>query len=399
MEHKQFFMNPGWTIDASFPGGNISVDEINNDDVVLRQDFRDSKGGWFYWAFQVRGAEGQRLTFHFAGGDVLGMRGPAVSDDNGASWRWLGDEVVSREDPQDVTFAYDFPAQQTKVLFAFCPVYTEQDLYRFLRQFEGNTNLRKEVLCRSRNGKEVDFLRIGNPSAKTQLVLTCRHHACEATASYFLEGILEAFLREDEIGSWLRANVDCAVVPFMDKDGVEKGDQGKNRAPHDHNRDYMGEPADSIYPEVAALRQWMTTGASKKKSCIALDLHCPHIRGVENDTVYFVGQPNQQIWQEVNALSAIWERLPSVSIPFEKSNNIPFGETWNTDKNFVDGKSFTWWASELSNVRLAAAMEMPYASASDAAVTPASYRELGRSLAEALRLYLQGTVETPNVVA
>ena len=43
-----------------------------------------------------------------------------------------------------------------------------------------------------------------------------------------------------------------ALVPFVDKDGVEEGDQGKNRAPRDHNRDYAGA---SMYPETGALRE------------------------------------------------------------------------------------------------------------------------------------------------
>lgn len=377
------------TINTNFPGGNILLDKVEGDDIFLRQDLRDTTTNWFYWAFEVRGAEARRLKFHFTGGDVLGVRGPAVSEDNGTAWRWLGDEIVNRDSSEDVTFSYDFSAQQTKVLFAFCPTYTQVHLGRFLADEAKSTFVQKDVLCHSRNGKDVEFLRIGNESSLVKVLFTCRHHACETMASYFLEGVLEAILAEDEIGSWLRANVDCAVVPFMDKDGVEAGDQGKNRAPHDHNRDYGGETADSIYPEVAAVRQWVTTRPQEEKSCIVLDLHCPHIRGNANEYVYFVGVPDQQIWQEVNELSTIWETLSSGSIRFEKSNNLPFGEKWNTGSNYGAGKSCTKWASELSNVRLSAALEMPYANASGAEVTPESCRELGRSLAEALRIYLE----------
>lgn len=384
-------MNQSFSIDADFPGGNIVVEEVKANDVFLRQDLRDTTTNWFYWAFQVCGAQEQRLIFHFTGGDVLGVRGPAMSDDNGKSWQWLGNDVVSREDSADVNFSYDFSAQQTKVLFAFCPVYTQVHLDNFLADDAKSTFVRKEILCHSRSGREVEFLHLGNPAAATKVLLTCRHHACEAMASYFLEGLLEAILGEDELGKWFRENVDCAVVPFVDKDGVEAGDQGKNRAPHDHNRDYAGETADSIYPEVAALRQLLTAWPSEEKSCIVLDFHCPHIRGSENENVYFVGVPDQRIWQEVEELSAIWENLNSGSTRFEKHNNLAFGEKWNTGSNYAAGKSCTKWASELSNVRLAAAMEMPYANASGSEVTPASCRALGRSLAAALRAYFDMT--------
>jgi hypothetical protein len=381
-------MNHELTIDAHFPGGNIAVETIKINDVFLHQDLRDTPG-WFYWAFQVSGAHARRLTFHFTGGDVLGVRGPAMSNDNGTSWQWLGDEIVSRENPKDVQFSYDFSPQHTKVLFAFCPIYTQVHLDNFLAKVPKSTFVRKDILCHSRAGREVEFLHLGNPDAAIKVLLSCRHHACEAMASYFLEGVLEAFLSEDEIGKWFRENVDCAVAPFVDKDGVEAGDQGKNREPHDHNRDYAGEISDSIYPEVAALRRWLMAWPREQKSCIVLDFHCPHIRGNENEYVYFVGVPDQQIWQEVNELSAIWESLPSGSIRFEKSNNLPFGEKWNTGNNYAAGKSFTKWASELSTVRLAAAMGMPYANASGTEVTPASCRALGRNLAAALREYIK----------
>ena len=41
-------------------------------------------------------------------------------------------------------------------------------------------------------------------------------------------------------------------VPFVDYEGVIRGDQGKSRVPHDHNRDYNERP---LYPEVAAIQK------------------------------------------------------------------------------------------------------------------------------------------------
>jgi hypothetical protein len=382
-------MNPELIIDADFPGGNILVEKIDGADIYLRQDLRETTSGWFYWAFRVRGAT-RRLTFHFTGGDVLGVRGPAVSYDGGTSWQWLGAAEVSRNEG-DVAFSHNFSPQQAGVLFAFCPTYTETNLDQFLTRWKTSA-LRRETLCRSRAGRAVELLRTGDPSAKFQLLLTCRHHACEAMASYFLEGLFEAILSQDEMGAWFRGQVDCVVVPFVDKDGVEAGDQGKNRQPHDHNRDYGGEVSDSIYPEVAALRQWMASWLSSEKRGVVLDLHCPHIRGNENEDIYFVGVPHPQVWHEVMELAGIWECLPGGTLPFAKRNNIPFGQKWNTGGNYAAGKSFTKWASELPEVRLAAAMEIPYATAGGAEVTPASCRELGRTLAKALRIYWKKSV-------
>jgi hypothetical protein len=317
----------------------------------------------------------------------VGVRGPAASFDGGVTWRWLGNEIFNRENRDDVIFSYQFAPQETEVLFAFCPTYTERNLNEFLASQQQSTQLQKSTLCQSRGGKDVELLRLGNPSSNLKLLLTCRHHACEAMASYLLEGVLEAMLGENEVGEWLRSSIDCAVVPFMDKDGVEAGDQGKNREPHDHNRDYKGEIEDSIYPEVTALRRFANEWLRPEDRLIALDLHCPHIRANENEDVYFVGGPSPQVWQQVQELSCIWESVGESAIPFEQCHNLPFGEKWNTANNYAAGKSCSRWAGELPQARLAAAIEMPYANAGGAEVLPGTCRELGQSLAKALQIY------------
>ena len=379
-------MTQKFTINADFPGGNILVEKAEEDHVYLRQDLRDTSTFWFYWAFCIRGAQGRNITFHFTGGDVLGVRGPAVSYDNGASWQWLGDNVVNRDNNEDITFSHEFLPKHTKVLFAFCPVYTQQNLDTFLSHIPKSTFLQKDILCKSRKGRDVELLRLGNSSSAIKVLFTCRHHSCEATASYVLEGILETLLGEDETGNWWRENIDVAVIPFVDKHGVEEGDQGKNRAPHDHNRDYAGE---SIYPEVRAIRQFVPDWLRENDSCIALDLHCPHIRGDANEDIYFVGSPSPQIWKETQKFSRIWEKLNNSPIPFDPCNNLPFGQKWNVANNYAQGKSFGKWACELPNMRLASAIEFPYANAGAAEVNPENYRELGNCLAKALREYLE----------
>ena len=40
-------------IDCDFPGGNIIAERIDDDDVFVRQDLRDTDRDWFYWYFRV----------------------------------------------------------------------------------------------------------------------------------------------------------------------------------------------------------------------------------------------------------------------------------------------------------------------------------------------------------
>ncbi len=68
-----------------------------------------------------------------------------------------------------------------------------------------------------------------------------------------MEGLMEGALSNDAAGLWIQVNAEFLFVPMMDTDGVEDGDQGKNRAPFDHNRDYAG--LSPRYPEVMALKE------------------------------------------------------------------------------------------------------------------------------------------------
>ena len=382
-------MNTAFSVDADFAGGNIIVERIVDDEVFLRQDLRDTVGDWFYWAFRVRGGAGRNLKFHFTGSDVVGVRGPAISMDKGLTWQWLGAGDVSRSAGENTSFVASVPANISEVIFALCPLYTQNHLDVFLSKPDIHASVGRQFFCLSRTGREVEMLRLGSETASYGVLFSCRHHACETMASYCLEGFIEAVVSEDALGQWLRENVNFAAVPFMDKDGVEAGDQGKNRRPYDHNRDYGGEISDSIYPEVRALRGFAPAWCQKHKTNLLFDFHCPWLRGEYNEEIYFVGGPDAQIWERVEQFSALLEEQCSGPISFGQSHNLPHGVGWNVlDGNAIGGCTFAKWASELPGVGFATTLEVPYANAGGTEVTPQSCRALGRDLAATVQRYL-----------
>ena len=164
------------------------------------------------------------------------------------------------------------------------------------------------------------------------------------------------------------------------------GDQGKNRAPRDHNRDYLGE---SIYPEIAALRALMPEW-SRGRLDAGFDLHCPWIRGTHNDCIYIVGAADQRVWAEQQKLGAILERVRRGALPYQASDNLPFGRAWNVAENEPTGMSCSRWLAGLLGTRLAASLEIPYAAARGVQVTAESARTFGADLARAAAEYLRG---------
>ncbi len=372
----------GFTIDADFPGGNIIIDKIEGNHVFLHQDLRDTEGDWFYWYFRVRGANEETLRFEFTQSNVIGVQGPAISKDAGETWSWLGPDSV-----QSQSFSYTFQKDEQDVRFCFAIPYLESNLRRFLQQHTGNPSLQTTILCNSTKDRAIEKIHLGNleGTCRHRVLLTCRHHACEMIASYVLEGIMESILTDRQEGAWLRENVEFAVIPFMDKDGVEDGDQGKNRRPRDHNRDYLGE---SLYPSVKALRAFVPQW-SQGRLRIALDLHDPYIRGLHNEWIYFVGGPNQEIWDRVRRFSLLLADIRSGPLVFDPKNNLAFGQAWNTGNNYATGKSFARWASEQPGIEIATTIEIPYAQSSGTNITTENARIFGASLAKAIAQYLR----------
>lgn len=372
------------------PGGNIIVEREECGIVWLSPDFRHMQEGckWFYWSFRARNTV--PVTAVFSHRNYIAAHGPAISRDGGNSWDWLGREKVKarQTDEHQVELSFDIPAvpDGEDVRYAFCPQYQASDLQAFLKRHEDNPFLKVAELCKSRKGRSVEWLKISGSSRPEKIIwLLARHHSCEAMASHVMEGFLDAVLGDDEVGRTLRENREIVAMPFMDKDGVEEGDQGKLRHPHDHNRDYNEKP---IYPEVAAAIRF---GKKHKDSMAAFfDLHCPMVHGPWDNRFYLVGSPLPKVSVRQDAFMKAFNETRSGAIKAHAEGVLHFGEAWNANTNFSAGKNAALWAGEFfSNAGIVASFEIPYANAEGVEVNPRSARRLGQDLAAALACHLR----------
>lgn len=369
-------------IDAAFPGGNIVVERVDGDEAWVRQDLRDTDMDWFYWCFRVRGAAGRLLRVHFTGSGAFGTRGPAVSFDEGRAWSWLGREAVEGK-----SFRCAIPTDASEVRFSFAMPYQESRWLQFMHAAEACPSVQQGILCVTPRGRPVEraILCAEEHPPAYRVVVACRHHCCEMMANYALEGLVDWTLR-DAKAAWLRRHVECFVIPFADKDGVEDGDQGKGRRPRDHGRDYEGE---CLYAETRAIRAQIPEWGDGRLR-VGLDLHCPYLGGKGNEEIYLVGSPHERVAREQLRFAGILESVADGPLPFSSADFVPFGTRWNTRENYASGKGFAQWVSELPGVTLGTAFEIPYATANGAEVNQASARRFGADLGKALSAYLRG---------
>ena len=373
-----------FAIDAQFPGGNVVVDKIDGHTVSLSPDLAGTTEPWFYWYFRVHGAGGRTLSFVF-NKDYVGVRGPGVSLDAGKTWTWLGSAAV-----KDGIFSYTFPAGADEVRFSVGMPYVRADFERFVAKHKENPYLEVGMLTKTPKGRDVVLVRVGdkNRTVPNAIAITGRHHCCEMMASYVLEGILAGALADDEAGRWLRAHADFLFVPFMDTDGVEDGNQGKNRAPHDHNRDYAGAP---LYREVAALKERLQAWAAGRP-LVFLDLHNPALKTDIHETVHFLEPDDRHQAQRLDELTTLLERNQQGPIIYSRHTTMRFGTGYNRP---TAGTS-AGWAQSLPNTILGCTLETAYANAGGSEVNAHSARELGRDLTMALKDLLNANLGSPS---
>lgn len=237
--------------------------------------------------------------------------------------------------------------------------------------FAAKHNLNVTKLCDGYKGSQIPLVEFGE--GDKSLVLTARHHACESTGSYVLEGVLDELLQNPLEGY----KVFC--VPFVDYEGVIRGDQGKRRAPHDHNGDYSyDEP--SIYPETTAIRKYV----DDNKCCLAFDFHSPWHKWDSNDHAFLV----QNCFEKIDKLNRFGEILESCitenSLKYFHKNDYPFMHGWNMGR----GKGFSRYMIARDEIDLACTLETTYFGLADNVVSQDKMVELGHCFARAIKKYI-----------
>lgn len=327
------------------------------DTFFLENELRDTTADWFYWAFCVEGAQGKTLTFQMQR-HRLGYFGPAVSHDL-VNWHWLG--TVDGD-----SFTYTFGEQENRVYFAHSMLYHPS---RFA-EFAEKQGLKIRELCIGCKGSSVPCVEFGD-GTKT-IILTARHHACESTGNYVLEGVLES-LSKDPIPGY---RVFC--VPFVDYEGVIRGDQGKARAPYDHNRDY-DHNAPSLYPECAAIRDY----AAKHGCTFAFDFHSPWHKGGKNDTAFIVRKREDRTDLNDRFGALLEESITEDAFRYEMVNDQLPETEWN-----LFGNHFSCYMSLIPENQLTFTLETAYFGTPENQVSEEKLLALGRCFTKALRAYI-----------
>ena len=347
-------------INTEFEGGNIEVLSINSDTVRIAVQLRDTVEDWFYWAFRVCGAQGRTVTFDFTDKAYVGYYGAAVSRGN-ADWHWsnTANEAFTQ-------FKYAFGADEDVVYFCHDMRYGTRRFFSLADRL----GLPVRTLAVSKKGRDIPYVRFGE--GNETIMLTARHHACESTGNYVMEGVLEILKRN------ILPDISVLAVPFVDLDGVVDGDQGKLRSPHDHNRDYAGE---SIYSSAAAIRKLADT----ENIIYAFDFHSPWHFGGRNDLCFAVRNREEETDKATIQFNSFFEeetQCNSNAFQYRLGNDLPINCEWNTPSELYTSCVSSF--GKRPNNRLAFSLETPYFGKPDNMVSQDRLVALGHCFGRAI---------------
>ena len=228
--------------------------------------------------FRVHARAGSKLTFEFLNldnvwngqpGSVAGeLKTVAISQD-GRTWTTVptdslpGNRVQLRVEMRGPTLT-----------IARIEPYRLSDLERMLGSIRTNSGARISTIGKTVAGRDVEVVRLGNPSAPYRVFVRARAHPWESGSNWVAQGLVERLLKDDDDARRFLRVYNVSLLPMANKDGVARGGTRFNLRGKDLNRNW-DKPADpELAPENAALEKWLEAEiASGRRPHFAIELH------------------------------------------------------------------------------------------------------------------------------
>ena len=237
-------------ISSQFDAGAIdivSATSAQSIDLNIRKDSHADITQWFY--FRLQGAQGEACTIRFLNAGKAAYADGWVDYQAMASYdrvHWF--RVPTSFDGAVMTISHT-PGMDS-VYYAYFEPYSWERHLELLDRAQMSEQVRMLDLGSTVEGRDINALVIGDPSAKKKVWVIARQHPGETMAEWFVEGMLDALLDPaDPFGRQLLKECVLYVVPNMNPDGAVHGNLRTNAAGANLNREW-NTPSLERSPEV-----------------------------------------------------------------------------------------------------------------------------------------------------
>lgn len=245
-------------ITSNFDSGNIEIvkaDDPADIQLAIRKDNQSDFYQWFHFRLNSPHPQLHKITLTNAAGSAYpdGWQDyQAVASYDRQTWF----RVETEYDGQALTINH-YPEAES-VYFAYFAPYSYERHQDLLHQAQNDYNCQLIDLGETLDGRDMSLLVVGEPDdSKKKIWITARQHPGETMAEWFIEGLLDRLLDEDDgVARSLLAKAVFYIVPNMNPDGSVRGNLRTNAAGANLNREWQNPTLDRS-PEVYLVRQKM----------------------------------------------------------------------------------------------------------------------------------------------
>lgn len=328
-----------------------------------------------WWHLEADNLQGKPVRFVWMNADhalgnanSLGNIRPVVRASGGGWVRCPSVEVVTADDGRrELAFEHTRPSE--RVAAAFCYPYCSDHFQLTLDEAHLPA---PDIIGVTGEGRPLPRVRLGG-SGEAGVYLMARQHAGETPGSWVLDGLIRA-LAKDGLGG-----IDWWVVPFVDLDGVENGDYGKDAHPWDFNRAWEQMP---MRPEVLSIQADLRRFAARHPKRLVIDLHAP---GHAEDGLWVFmprsHRPPEQRAVSESVVTALASEFTEIE-PSKLRRETNYASRWGMDA------TATSWAWDHLDRTPAASIETSYQSLAGKGLDIDGYRDIGRRLVSVIGSYL-----------
>lgn len=370
---------PQLRVTTDFASGAADVDLIDQAArmIRLKPPTHPDRGWPCWWYFKVTGIEpGEIVTLQLGGNDFAQPQRATFSL-NGRNW-----QHTSPGELRDGRMVYQQRIDAREAWFAWGPPFTPDDAAQLVRAVAKDcADTQAFELCRSRGDRPVPAVRIGQADQPSHTAwILARQHAWECGSSWVCRGLIEWFTSDDQRAAALRKRTFMQIVPLVDVDNVAIGAGGKEEQPHDHNRDWTGDP---YFPAVAALEREIKAADKAGRFDLFVDLHDP---GPTETEPFFFLSPHSIIAPKGSKNLARFLAAAQVEV----TGPLPYrGLTRDSGPDYDAhwqqiGKN--WVTANTAGHVVSVTLEVPW---NTPASTADGYRELGRQLGRTIERFFR----------
>lgn len=256
-------------ISHQFDAGAIEVVRAEDPqaiDLKLRTDSHADCLQWFY--FRLQGARGLPCKLRFLNAGQATYPDGWENYQAVASYDRLSWFRVPTHYAEGVMTVQCMP-QHDSVYFAYFEPYSWERHLDLLGRAQVSDRLRVLNLGATLEGRDMNVVVAGDPSAARKVWVIARQHPGETMAEWFAEGMIDTLLDDaNPVARRLLQEAAIYIVPNMNPDGSVRGNLRTNAAGTNLNREWM-EPSLERSPEVFLVKNMIhETGCD-----VFLDIH------------------------------------------------------------------------------------------------------------------------------